>query len=66
MGSGDNLTTGLSAGLIAATLGMMASSVFAESFQVVKISEIYWVFVALTLFVVHYKKEYKSINPIAS
>ena len=66
MDSGDNLTTGLSAGLIAATLGMMASSVFAESFQVVKISEIYWVFVALTLFVVHYKKEYKSINPIAS
>lgn len=60
MGPGDDLTIGLSAGLISATLGMMVSSIFAESFQVVKSAEIYWVFVALTLFVVHYASAEKK------
>lgn len=60
MGPGDDLTIGLSAGLISATLGMMVSSIFAESFQVVKSAEIYWVFVALTLFAVHYASAEKK------
>ena len=58
--SADSLTIGLSAGLLAATIGMMVSAMTAEVFLVVKSAEIYWVGTALTMAILANRKREKS------
>lgn len=45
----DPFLIGLSSGLLVATLTMLFISIAAEAFMVVKIAEVYWFFVALTM-----------------
>lgn len=62
--SKDSFAVGVSAGLFCATIAMMAMSLFAEGFVVVKINEAYWFFAALTCFVIanyHRMQEQKSV-----
>lgn len=47
--SKDSFTIGLSAGLLTATVAILLLSMYQESFQVVKIAEVYWVFTAITM-----------------
>lgn len=58
--SQDTLSTGLSAGLLVATLVMLFLSLATEAFIVVKPSEVYWFFAGLTIVVLslNAKKEY--------
>jgi len=50
---GKGIVIGLSAGLLVATGAMMFISIFGEAFLVVKIAEVYWFFVGLTMAVLY-------------
>ncbi|MCK5044584.1 hypothetical protein KAR26_02555 [Candidatus Parcubacteria bacterium] len=60
--SKDGLTVGLSAGLFIATLIMLFFSFATEPFMVVKPSEVYWFFTALTMAVLTLKQERNVIK----
>ena len=51
----DPLLTGLSSGLLVSTIAMLFISIAAEGFLVVKINEIYWFFVAITMAALSHK-----------
>lgn len=53
--SKDPLSIGLSSGLLVSTVAMLFISITAEAFLVVKINEIYWFFVAITMTVLSHK-----------
>jgi len=53
--SKDPLLIGLSSGLLVSTIAMLFISITAEAFLVVKINEIYWFFVAITMTVLSNK-----------
>jgi len=63
--SKDALLTAVSIGFFCSTLAMMAVSLFAEGFLVVKINEVYWFFAAMTFAVISiystHKNDEKSI-----
>jgi len=56
----DSLLMGLSSGLFIATLAMLFISILAEAFIVVKISEAYWFFAALTMAALSLNKKTKQ------
>jgi len=58
--SKNRLSIGLSAGLLVATLAMLFCSFATEPFIVVKVSEVYWVFTAITMavLVINKKEDY--------
>jgi len=53
--SKDPLSIGLSSGLLVSTIAMLFISITAEAFLVVKINEVYWFFVAITMSVLSHK-----------
>ena len=60
--SRDDLSTGLSAGLLIATLLMLFFSISTEPFIVVKPSEVYWFFAAITMVVLSFSLKKKQIQ----
>lgn len=57
--SQDNFSIGLTAGLLIATLTMLFCSIATEPFIMVKPSEVYWVFAAITMAILAIKKKEK-------
>jgi len=55
----NNFLEALSAGLLISTISMLIVSVAVEAFMVVKVAEIYWFFVALTMAVLTLNEEKK-------
>jgi len=60
----DPLLIGLSSGLLVSTIAMLFISIVAEGFLVVKINEIYWFFVAMTMAALSHKIEENELKSI--
>lgn len=62
LSSKNSFLTGVSAGLFCCTLAMVVISIGAEGFLVVKISEVYWFFVGMTMSVISMEKKKLQIK----